>query len=440
MFTYAVVSWDKLLTNCLWNAAMSVKLTKSYIDRIDIGINDTFHWDSEVKGFGLRCTPKRKITFIVQGRVAGSNKEARITIGVFGVFTVDQARDAAREHLRTMRRGGDPRAIKRQDEAMKITLAQVCEQYVARPGKLKPRSISTIRRHVLTTFDDWKDKPVTAITEAMCKVRYQAILTKGLRGNRTQGSPGQANQAFSVLGALLNYAARQNKRSDGSPLIAHNPVSILKDERASLKPRTRRVIDPRIGAVWAALCEWRGEAISDDVASAVDYVRFLLLTGLRHSEAAPLCWDQVHLQDGYFRLEQTKNGNPVSMPLSTQAKALLAARPRISGSPYVFPSSVSGSHVKNPRSVWTKISEVAGNQLSAHDLRRSYTNVAMRQCRIEKFRVDLLTNHLTRDVTATHYLDTTNLQWLQPEAQMIGDYLDQQAAQASGHNVVPLRA
>lgn len=42
------------------------------------------------------------------GIVQGSGKEARITIGAFGVFTTDQARDAAREHLRTMRLGGDP--------------------------------------------------------------------------------------------------------------------------------------------------------------------------------------------------------------------------------------------------------------------------------------------------------------------------------------------
>jgi hypothetical protein len=41
-------------------------------------------------------------------------------------------------------------------------------------------------------------------------------------------------------------------------------------------------------------------------------------------------------------------------------------------------------------------------------------------------------------VTAEHYFDTTNLQWLQPEAQKIGDYLDLEAAKAAGANVVAL--
>jgi hypothetical protein len=57
-----------------------------------------------VKGFGLRVTPTGKMTFIVQGRVEGSDKEARITVGPFGVFTTEQARDVAREHRLSFRR------------------------------------------------------------------------------------------------------------------------------------------------------------------------------------------------------------------------------------------------------------------------------------------------------------------------------------------------
>lgn len=419
---------------------MSAKLTKSYIDRIKPEAKDTFHWDSDVKGFGLRCTPKGKITFIVQGRVAGTSKEARITIGAFGVFTVDQARDAAREHLRTMRKGSDPRAIKRQDAAMQVTLSEVCDAYVNRPGKLKDSSKRTIERHVQTTFEAWQSKPVTAITEAMCRSRYNEILTKGLRGDRVGGSPGQANQAFSVLSALLNYAARQHKRADGTPLIPFNPVDGLKDHRARLKPRTRRIIDNRIGAVWLALHEWRAVAAQPDTMTALDMVCFLMLTGLRLTEASSLRWDQVSLEDGYFHLPNPKNGNAVSMPLSTQAMILLRERPRVEANPYVFASSSTGTHMKDPRALWEKLTKVAGNTISAHDLRRSYTNIALRQCRIEKFRVDLLTNHVTTDVTSMHYFDTTNLQWLEPEAQKIADFLDEQAAVAKGENVVALRA
>lgn len=104
------------------------KLTKSYIDRISPGPKDQFHWDTDAKGFGLRITPRGKITFIVQGRVGGNETPARITIGAYGVFTVDQAREDAREHLRSMRRGIDPRDLKKADEAMRVTLQQPTRQ------------------------------------------------------------------------------------------------------------------------------------------------------------------------------------------------------------------------------------------------------------------------------------------------------------------------
>lgn len=413
----------------------SAKLTKGYVDRIQPGMKDAFHWDTEVRGFGVRVTPTGKLTFIVQGRIdRADTPTARITIGPYGVFTVDQARMAARELLRAMWQGIDPRAAKKADAAQKVTLSEVCTAYVARPGKLKASSKAAIERHVATTFERWKDKPIASITEEACRVRYREMLTKGLRGKK--GAPGQANQAFAVLGALLAYAGRQNRRADGSPICDRSPVDALKDDRVRLKARTSRVLDHKVGAVWLALREWRVAARNRDTISSIDLVRFLLLTGLRISEASSLKWDQVNLDDGFFSLPNPKNSNPVSLPLSTQAVDLLKARQRVTGNPYVFPSWAG--HLKDPRDIMKKVSRVAGSHLTPHDMRRTFTNIALRSCRIEKFRTDLLTNHITRDVTAEHYFDTTNLQWLAPEAQQIGDWLDQQAVIAASANVEQL--
>lgn len=413
------------------------KLTKGYVDRIKAGPKDEFHWDTEVKGFGVRVTPTGKLTFIVQGRIEGTaTPAARITIGAYGIFTVDQARDVAREHLRSMRLGVDPRAVRKADESAKVTLQQVCDAYVARPGKLKASSKATIERHVTTTFESWSGKPIAAITEEMCKTRYREMLTKGLRGKK--GAPGQANQAFSVLGALLAYAGRQYRRVDGSPLCNRSPVDSLKDDRVRLKARTSRILDHKVGAVWLGLREWRAGSYNRDTMSSIDLVRFLLLTGLRISEASSLKWDQVHLDDAYFHLPNPKNSNPVYMPLSTQAVELLKGRPQVEGNEYVFPSWGKAGHIVDPRDIMKKLSKVAGSHITPHDLRRTFTNIALRSCRIEKFRTDLLTNHITRDVTAEHYFDTTNLQWLAPEAQLIGDWLDQQAVIAASPNVAQL--
>jgi integrase len=430
-----------------------LKLTKGAVDRVakpDTANTDLLYWDTEPKGFGLRVTPTGKATFIVQGRVYGSGKEARITIGPYGVFTVDQARDVAREHLRTMRMGLDPRDLKRRDEAMKVTLQQVSDAYVERPGKLKASSKMEMKRHVEKVFATWKDKPIVAITEDDVRKRHREMMERGLNGKKA--APASANAAMVTLRILCNFAGRQYRRADGSPLIQHNPVAVLKDHWAELGSRTRRYIDRRkIGEVWNKLVEARVNPKNRDALAAIDLTMFALLTGTRRMEGAALTWDRVNFDDEdptncYFHLPNPKNGREVFLPLSSHAVDLLKLRPRTKGNPHVFPSWSKTGHIMDARAPMELVSEVVGQHLSLHDMRRTFTNIAMRECLIEKFRTDLLTNHVPaqEDVTSRHYLDLCNLSWLQPEAQKIGNWIEDQArraaAIASGKNVVPLAA
>lgn len=126
------------------------KLTKTYIDKITAPASGyDLHWDEQDRGFGLRVTKDGKRTYIVQGRVNG--KEARISIGPHGVFTADQAREVAREHLRSMRQGIDPRTVAKERAAETVSLRDVADAY-KRDRPLKESSKGEIERHVTTTF------------------------------------------------------------------------------------------------------------------------------------------------------------------------------------------------------------------------------------------------------------------------------------------------
>lgn len=423
------------------------KLTKGFIDKVEPpSTGNRIYWDETVKGYGLRVSPPaqpgkpaRKV-FIAMGRVRG--KPVQFTIGPFGTYTEDQARKKAQKVLQDMREGIDPRDVKKAEEAAKVTLDDVAKAYVARPGKLKPRSKHEIERHVRTTFAAWKDKPIISITEEDCRKRYREMLTKGLLGKRP--APGQANQGFSVLKALINYAGRQHRRADGSPLIVNNPVDALRDDWVQLKPRTSRIPDNRVGAVWSAIQQWREEGGTRFTRASYDLIAFLLLTGCRLTEAAALTWDRVSLaeDDAWWFLPDPKNRNPVKLPLSTQTVALLKRREereRVADSPFVFTTGTKTGHIRDPRETITKVSKVAGTRITPHDLRRTFTTIGIANCGIDFHKVELLTNHLPSTVTAKYYLETSDLRYLAPEAQRIGNWIEEQAAIASGKNVVPLR-
>jgi integrase len=427
------------------------KLTKTYIDSVKPPAKGyEMHWDgghdSAVKGYGLRVSapaepgkPARKV-FIVMGRVGG--KSIQFTIGAYGTYSEDKARKRAQAILQDMREGIDPRDARKVDEAMKVTLGEVMESYVGRPGKLKLTTSTEYRRHVEKVFTAWKDKPIIDITEDVVRKRHRELVEKGLEGKK--GAPASANAAMVTLRILLNYASRQYRRADGSPLIQRNPVGVLKDHWSKLGTRTDRYVDRRnIGAVWNSLQDARANPRNRDALSAIDLTIFALLTGARREEMAALTWDRVNIDDKdptncWWHLPERKRGDPIWLPLSSQAVALLKLRPRRKDddgkeSPYVFPSWSKTGHIADARAPMELVSEVAGKHLSLHDCRRSFTNYAMRECLIEKFRTDLLTGHKPsqEDVTARNYLDLARLDWLHPEVQKVGDWIEEQGKAAA---------
>jgi integrase len=429
------------------------KLTKTYIDKVAPPAEGyAIHWDDKVPGYGLRVTASGVRSFVAQGRVNG--KAVIVTIGRYGLYTEDQARSLAQKTLQQMREGIDPRDVKREETATKVTLQQVCDAYVGRPGKLKASSADEMKRHVTKVLAAWKDKPIANITRDMVKDRHAELVEKGLKGKK--GAPASANASMVTLRILFNFAMDEYRRADGKPIIDHNPVGALKHHWAKLGTRTERYIDKgNVGAVWNKLMEERATPSSRDALAGIDLTIFLLLTGARRDEAAALTWDNVHIEDDpakcWWHLDDRKRGDPIWLPLPSQAVALLKLRPRRKldddkESPFVFPSWGKTGRIMDARSAMETVSKVAGKHLSLHDLRRTFTNIAMRECRIEKFRTDMLTGHkpAQEDVTARNYLDLAHLDWLYPEVQQIGDWIEAQgkiaAAQANGENVVPLRA
>jgi len=433
---------------------MAKKLTKSVLDGLrfpkaavtEAGkpLSQQFTWDSELRGFGVRLTPDGKRSFVVQGRVHGKN--VRITIGPYGVFTVDEARDAAREHLRSMRLGIDPRAEAKREEALATTLRQVADAY-KRDRQLKDISKTALELHVTRTFKAWLNKPIASITRADVSKRYREMVEGGLHGKK--GAPGQANQGFTFLRALFNYAINEYRTPEGDPVFRDNPVDVLRKRMVVLTPRNTFIPKDKVGAVWNMLTTARETEVERLARTSVDLIMFLMLTGARIGEASTLEWERVKLDgpEPHWHIPDPKNRNPVWLPLSTQAVALLNVRKEEArkGERFVFPSPRSGQGcMREPRSRLVKVGKVAGMPIACHDLRRTFTTIGVAYCGIDLYKVEALTNHVAKGVTARHYLETQHLEYLLPEVQKIADWITEQARVAAAveasENVVALRA
>ena len=106
------------------------KLTKRVLDGLqaDGAATSMLHWNSELKGFGVRVFPSGTKKFVAKFRTKGG-RQRWLKIGTFGAITVEQARQRAKIELAKVAAGEDP-AHDRDQVRASITVAQMCDRYI----------------------------------------------------------------------------------------------------------------------------------------------------------------------------------------------------------------------------------------------------------------------------------------------------------------------
>lgn len=314
-------------------------LTKPQVDRLTFdptGPATQIHYDDArgLTGFGVRVFPSGAKSFVVWYRTATGRKRL-MTVGRYGVLTLDEGRRKAREELRKIGAGSDPLG-ERRAERQAVTVQAFVVVYLERHAKQQKKTWRAderrLRRYILPALGHHKLSDVTRPDVARMHQRIGA----------EQGKPYEANRALALTAVLFSKA----KEWGELPEQATNPAKYVQPfpERS----RDRFVTEAEFPALMAAI-----EAEPSLYVQAA--FKLYLLTGMRRSELLSLKWSDVDLAQGRARLEETKAGRPHVVPLSGPAVVLLRALPRMVGNPYVFPGQVRGQQLVNVAKPWRRI-------------------------------------------------------------------------------------
>ena len=335
---------------------MAKGITKRSVDGLKPAKRDTFLWDHEVKGFGVRCRPSGAKSYLVKYRIG--RRQRWVTIGRHGSpWTPEKAKREAKRLLGLVASHHDP-AADRDASKLADTVAELgkrfLEDYVA--SHCKPSTAYEYRRCV-----------ELFINPALGRLNTKEISPDDIAAfhHNLRHIPYQANRALGVLSKMMNLAEVWRLRPTNS-----NPCRHIKKYRED--KRERFLSETELSSLGEALN--KAEKNGSVLPSAIAAIRLLILTGARLSEILSLRWQDVDFQRSCLRLPESKTGAKVIV-LNTPAREILANLPHVQGNPYVLPGNKAGAHLVDIQKPWRKLRKQAGlDDLRIHDLRHSFAS------------------------------------------------------------------
>jgi integrase len=352
-----------------------MKLTKTAIDRLPLSQQGQVDYcDTELKGFGVRVGASTKTYFVLR-RVNGNR--VRTIIERHNVMTLDQARDKAKQLLIDMKAGTNPNTEKKKNQDRGITLQEAYEEY--KQGKsLKQNTIRVDESLLHCHLKDWLDKPIQDITPAMLKSRYVAIRNKG----KDKPLVNTATNTIRMFKRVYNNASESRD-------FPANPSEKLHLEMSDSRKSKIKNQD---------LPLWFNAVLSLDNLYMKNYLLLQLFTGMRKEEGLGVKWENVDMKSKTFTIPQTKNGRPLTLPMSSYLSSIFKELQTARLNEFVFPEQVAETktgHMSEPKRQVKKVKDTTGIEFCIHDLRRTFKTAAARV--VSTAENHNLTNHISKN-------------------------------------------
>ncbi|GAA0200811.1 tyrosine-type recombinase/integrase [Kangiella japonica] len=358
------------------------------------------YWDTKVTNLAVRVTPTGHKSFVVIMWKDGGNKF--VTIGRFPSMTVKQAQEEAQKVTADLHKGIDPNKKEEIAEVKKTTLEQCLNAYIdSRDNQRFSENTRKSYRAILENWlSDWKAKPLGDITTNMVNKRFNEISKK---------YPVAGNNTFRLVRALFNFARDEWEDKDGNPVFPFNPTRKLSHAKKWHKEQRRQGVlknyelKPWFNAL-ELFEQTRTTQGGVQPTTIADYLRFVLMTGLRRREASNLEWSNVDFKGRTITIEQTKNRQTHILPITDYVYQLLEKRYQNRSNDFVFEGR-GGVSLQEPKKAVERIRALSDLYFTIHDLRRTFISVA-ESLELSPYAIKRMVNHKIpeQDVTGGYII------------------------------------
>jgi integrase len=364
-------------------------------------------------------------------RYKHNGKARAMGLGPFGLVSLAEAREKARQARKLLLDGIDPldaKAAKLRQAALEaakaVTFKQAAERYIKshaagwRNPKHKAQWSATLATYAYPVFGNLAVADVD--TTLVLKALEPIWATKPETASRVRGR----------IESVLDWAKVQGLREGENPARWRGHLDQALPARSKVRKVEHHAALPYVELPAFMIDLRKREGV------AARALEFAILTAARTGEVLGATWDEIDFDNRLWTIpaERMKGKRDHRVPLSDRAVELLNGMPRAEGNPYVFPGAREGMPLSN-MALLMMLRRMNRDDLTAHGFRSTFRDWAAETTDYPGELVEMALAHTVSSKTEAAY---RRGDMLDKRRRLMDDWAGYCASEPRQGNVVPL--